>query len=122
MQFLFIWADLILIFSIFMRGSGGASTNLFPFGNSMKLLQGRFSLYIRKRFSSSGCLGIETGSREKWSQHQPCLSSRNDWTVLSGTWRDSWDVQGQELDSSILMDQFQLSIFHDSVVKLFRFR
>ncbi|KAJ7414961.1 hypothetical protein BTVI_39755 [Pitangus sulphuratus] len=49
--------DLIVVFSILMRGSRGAGTDLFTLvasdrtrGNGLKLSHGRFKLGIRKRF------------------------------------------------------------------------
>ena len=49
--------DLITAYSFLTRGSGGAGTDLFSLvtsartqGNGVKLGQGRFRLYIRKRF------------------------------------------------------------------------
>lgn len=60
----------------------GALTNLFPlgtsnrsWGNGMKQYQGNFRLDIRKRFFHPGG-DTETGSPEKWSQHQDVYSWR----------------------------------------------
>lgn len=82
--------------------------------------QGRFRLDSRKMFFPRGCLGTERLSRE-WSQLQGCLSSRSVRTTVSGTGGIvGCPVQGQELDSMVLVGPFQLNLLFDSITHCYK--
>ncbi|XP_050827969.1 uncharacterized protein LOC127059363 [Serinus canaria] len=52
----------------------------------------------------------------EWSQPQGCQSSRNMWTMLSGTGGDCWGCAGQGVWTwIILVGRFQLRIFHSTL-------
>lgn len=60
------------------------------------------------------------GSPGQWSQHQPCQSSRNIYTMLSGKCCDLRAVlrKARSWMRMILVNSFQFRIFYDSMIDL----
>lgn len=76
----------------------------------LKLCQGMFRLNIRKRFITWSVAEHWNTSPGQWSQPQGCQSLRA--VCKRGAWRDSWGcpVQGQELESMILVCLFHSTL------------
>lgn len=86
------------VFNILIRGSRGASADLFSpccdrtQVNGLKLSQGKFRLDIRKRFFTQRMFGDWNRVPRKAVTAPSLSDSRNIWTMHSGTWCDSWRV------------------------------
>lgn len=67
------------------------------------------------------CLNPISSKTGNWWWPQTYQSSRRAWMLL-GTWWDFWDcpVEGQKLDSMVLVSTFQLRLFYDFMKARYR--
>ncbi|KAJ7417690.1 hypothetical protein WISP_63254 [Willisornis vidua] len=117
--------DLIMVFNIFVRGRGGAGTDLLSLvtsgriqGNVMKLCQKRFRSDIRKKvFHSEGGWALEQAPQGSGlsTKHDRVQELFGQCSQAHGVLLGNGPVQDQELDFDDPCESLPAMIFYDSI-------